>query len=238
MEPVSAGVTVRGEPEHLVSERSLIYARPMSPRASALPRSERRVSIVRAALRLIADHGTMPTTREVAEAAGIAEGTVFRAFDTKERLVEAVVGEAFCPAPVAELMGAIDMALPLHERLVAVVTVFQSRFTEIFGVMSALGLSAPPADFDEHRGCRPDTGHVAVDEQDPAVLTAWGDHPGRLLRFVEPDADLLTCSPAELITYLRLFTFSASHPDITQGQILSPQTIVAVVLDGVTRKAC
>ncbi len=238
MEPVSAGVTVEVGPEHVVSERSLIYASLMSPRASALPPSERRVSIVRAALRLIADHGTMPTTREVAEAAGIAEGTVFRAFDTKERLVEAVVGEAFCPAPVAERMRAIDMALPLHERLVAVVTVFQSRFTEIFGVMSALGLSAPPADFEEHRGCRPDTGHVPVDEQDHDVDSAWGDHPGRLLRFVEPDADQITCSPADLITYLRLFTFSASHPDITQGQILPPQTIVAVVLDGVTRKAC
>ena len=38
--------------------------------------------------------------------------------------------------------------------------------------------------------------------------------------------------------YLRLFTFSASHPDIAEGQILPPQTIVSVVLDGVTRKAC
>jgi AcrR family transcriptional regulator len=237
VEDVSAGVVVLEKPKRFVSEGSLTYAAGMSPRAAALPPSERRVSIVRAALHLIADRGTMPTTREIAEEAGIAEGTVFRAFDTKERLVEAVVGETFCPAPVADRMQAIDLALPLHERLVAVVTVFQSRFTEIFGVMSALGLTAPPADFHEHRGCRPDTGHVPVDEQDATVDSAWADQPGRLLAYVEPDADRLTCTPGELITYLRLFTFSASHPDITQGQILSPQTIVAVVLDGVTRKA-
>jgi AcrR family transcriptional regulator len=237
VEPVSAGVRVLDGPNQLVSERSLIYAAGMSPRASALPPSERRVSIVRAALHLIAERGTMPTTREVAEEAGIAEGTVFRAFDTKERLVDAVVGETFCPVPVSQRMQAIDMSLPLHERMVEVVTVFQGRFTEIFGVMSALGLTAPPGDVAEHRGCRPDTGHVPVEEQDPATDSAWDDQPGRLLAFVEPDADRLTCSPAELISYLRLFTFSASHPDITQGRILSPQTIVAVVLDGVTRKA-
>ena len=210
----------------------------MCPRASALPPAERRVSIVRAALRLIAANGTMPTTREIAEEAKIAEGTIFRAFDTKERLVEAVVGETFCPAPMSMQMQAIDPDAPLRERLVALVTVLQGRFTEIFGVMSALGLTAPPTDFEEHRGCRPDSGHVPVEEQDPAVDTAWGDRRNRLLAFVEPDADQLSCSPAELVKYLRLFTFSASHPDIAEGQILPPQTIVAVVLDGVTRKAC
>jgi AcrR family transcriptional regulator len=209
----------------------------MSPRASALPPAERRVSIVRAALRLIGANGTMPTTREIAEEAKIAEGTIFRAFDTKERLVEAVVGETFCPAPISVQMQAIDLDQPLRERLVALVTVLQGRFTEIFGVMTALGLTAPPADVEEHRGCRPDTGHVPVDEQDPAVETVWGDRRGRLLAFVEPDADQLTCTPAELVKYLRLFTFSASHPEIAEGQILPPQTIVAVVLDGVTRKA-
>jgi len=235
---VAAGVPVLTGRKRLVSECSLIYAASMSPRASALPPAERRVSIVRAALRLIAANGTMPTTREIAEEAGIAEGTVFRAFDTKERLVEAVVGETFCPAPISVQMEAVDPDQPLRERLVALVTVLQGRFAEIFGVMSALGLTAPPADFEEHRGCRPDSGHVPVEEQDPAADTAWTGRPGRLLAFVEPDADQLTCTPAELVMYLRLFTFSASHPDITEGQILPPQTIVSVVLDGVTRKAC
>ena len=85
MERVAGGV--RLVPKPVVSEYSLTYAAGMSPRASALSPPERRVSIVRAALRLIAANGTMPTTREIAEEAGIAEGTVFRAFDTKERLV-------------------------------------------------------------------------------------------------------------------------------------------------------
>ena len=210
----------------------------MSPRASALPPAERRVSIVRAALRLIAANGTMPTTREIAEEAGIAEGTMFRAFDTKERLVEAVVGETFCPAPISVQMQAIDLEQPLRERLVALVAVLQGRFTEIFGVMSALGLTraagGPRGAPRVPAGHRPRPRGRAGPGADES---AWRGSPGRLLAFVEPSADELTCTPAELVTYLRLFTFSASHPDIAEGQILPPQTIVSVVLDGVTRKA-
>ena len=132
----------------------------------------------------------MPTTREIAEEAGIAEGTVFRAFDTKERLVEAVVGETFCPAPISVQMQAIDMALPLRERLVALVTVFQGRFTEIFGVMTRARSHRPAGRTrEEHRGCRPDTGHVPVEEQDPAAESAWHGSPADCSPFVEPDAD-------------------------------------------------
>ncbi len=205
----------------------------MTPRATALPPTQRRVSIVRAALRLIRERGTMPTTREIAEAAGVAEGTIFRAFDTKERLVEAVVDEAFCPAPIAVQMRAIDPALPLRERLVALVGVLQGRFAEIFGVMGALGLTAPPAHFEEHRGCRPDTGHVPLEEQDLTQGSDWGPAGARLQAFIDPDADQLTCSPAELVRYLRLLTFSGSHPEIADGAPLSPQAIVDVLLDGV-----
>jgi AcrR family transcriptional regulator len=217
----------------LVSERSLTYAVRVSPRASALPPTQRRVSIVRSALELIRESGTMPTTREIAEAAGVAEGTVFRAFDTKERLVDAVVEEVFCPAPIAVRLRAIDLGLPLRERLVEMVTVLQGRFSEIFGVMDALGLTAPPAHFEEHRGCRPDTGHVPLEEQDLSTDSDWGPAGPRLQAFVDPDADQLTCSPAELVRYLRLLTFSASHPGISDGQILRPQTIVDLLLDGV-----
>lgn len=191
------------------------------------------MSIVRAALGIIRERGTMPTTREIADAAGVAEGTIFRAFDTKERLVEAVVDEAFCPAPIAVQLRAVDVGLPLRDRLVALVTVLQGRFAEIFGVMGALGLTAPPAHFDEHRGCRPDTGHVPLEEQDLTTDSDWGPAGARLQGFIDPDADQLRCTPAELVRYIRLLTFSASHPEIADGATLSPETIVDLLLDGV-----
>jgi AcrR family transcriptional regulator len=49
-------------------------------RASMLPPEERRSMIVAATLPLLVEHGEMVTTRQIADAAGIAEGTIFRVF--------------------------------------------------------------------------------------------------------------------------------------------------------------
>ena len=53
-------------------------------RAAALPADERRSMIVAAALPLLLEHGEMVKTRDIAAAAGIAEGTIFRVFATKD----------------------------------------------------------------------------------------------------------------------------------------------------------
>ena len=68
---------------------------PSRTRATALPPSERRAEIIAATLPLVLAHGAAVTTRQIAEAAGIAEGTIFRVFPDKESLIEAVVESAF-----------------------------------------------------------------------------------------------------------------------------------------------
>ena len=67
---------------------------PRSRRAEALPADERRAMIVEAMLPLLLEHGEMVTTRQIAEAAGIAEGTIFRVFADKDELIAAVVEHA------------------------------------------------------------------------------------------------------------------------------------------------
>jgi hypothetical protein len=42
--------------------------------------------------------------------------------------------------------------------------------------------------------------------------------------------------PAELMHVLRLLTFSASHHEIADGQMLTPTQIVDIILDGVLKK--
>jgi AcrR family transcriptional regulator len=63
-------------------------------RASALPPGERRSMIVQATLPLLLEHGEMVTTRQIADAAGIAEGTIFRVFADKDELIAAVLDAA------------------------------------------------------------------------------------------------------------------------------------------------
>ena len=57
-----------------------------------------------------------------------------------------------------------------------------------------------------------------------------------MVELVEPDAAELSVPPGRLLHLLRLLTFSASHRDIAEQDLLSPEEIVSVVLHGVMRR--
>ncbi len=58
-----------------------------------LPRQTTSARLIQAALEMFSIRGMAATTREIAEAAGVNEVTLFRLFETKERLLAAVVRE-------------------------------------------------------------------------------------------------------------------------------------------------
>src|SRR3954447_12950008 len=94
-------------------------------RASALPPEERRAAIVAAALPLILERGVNVTTRELAEAAQIAEGTIFRVFPDKEALIAAVVDAALDTSHTETAIAGIDPALPFEQQLEVAVELMQ-----------------------------------------------------------------------------------------------------------------
>src|SRR5690606_3215908 len=114
----SAGLAVR---KQLLSERSLTISRPMS-RAPALPAAERRRAIMAVTEALLVERGKDVSTREIAEAAGIAEGTIFRVFATKEAIIDAIFADAFDPKGGWNTLTAAGATADLETCLVELVT--------------------------------------------------------------------------------------------------------------------
>lgn len=109
----------------------------MTPRAPSLSAEERRKALIEATAPLVLQRGPAVSTRDIARAAGVAEGTIFRVFDTKDELVLEAVRSIFNRTDHLEALAAIDPSLPLAQRLVAVMEIWQRtvrRMVEVFVV--------------------------------------------------------------------------------------------------------
>lgn len=181
-----------------------------------MPPEARRASIIRAALPLLRRHGAAVTTAQIAMAAGIAEGTLFRVFPDKESLVAAAIQNAFDPEPTERELARLDRTLELRELLVAAVEILQRRVEGVWQLMAMLGLMPPP---NIHQ---PRT-ETAPEAQLRAAMEG----------LFEPHAAELRCPPEHAARILRMMTFAGTHPRIADGIPLTAAEIVAVVLDGI-----
>ena len=180
---------------------------------------ERRAAIVDATLALVLRHGAAVSTRQIAEAADVAEGTIYRVFPDKDALMAAVTEKAFDPEPMLRELAEIDRHLPLRARLVAAVVIMQRRLTGVFGLVDALGWTGPPKGHEHRR---------------PRVMN--DAHRAAVVDLIGPDAGGLRVDAAEAAHVLRLLVFSGTHHRIADGRPLTAEQIVSILLDGLLRR--
>lgn len=103
-----------------------------------MSRDERRAAIAYATIPLLEQHGSQVSTRQIAVAAGVAEGTLFRAFDDKVELLAAAAERALDPtARVAEIDD-LPPAPDLAAELVQVARVISDGSRRVRRVMLAV----------------------------------------------------------------------------------------------------
>lgn len=186
-------------------------------RAAPLPPQERREALIHAAIEVIREHHTLPTTRQIAEAAGVAEGTIFRVFTNKDAFFEAVIERTFDASSLIADLEQIDENAGLEAVMLDLVRVLQARFQEIFDIMGAFSMIGPPERFRD----------AALQRRQEAEAGAC------VLHLLEPYADQLRLPVPEVTRLLRLLTFSGSHKHINDGEVVPPDVIVHTILYGV-----
>ena len=180
-------------------------------RAKPLAPDERRAAIVDAVIPLLREKGRDVSTREIAEAAGVAEGTIFRAFGDKESLIAAAIDRYFDPEPFRNALRGIDPDESTEHKVTQVMQLLRDRFTGTVGFMTALGMTGGP----------------------PPQLRRPSDEAwlGILDQIFRPGE--LAVSTETVGFYLRLLAFGSSIPAFNAVHEFRTEELADLILHGV-----
>jgi len=187
---------------------------------------ERRRAIIDAFVPLLNQHGHNVTTKQIAEAAGIAEGTIFRVFPDKQALLRATAEQIINPPGGREQMELLLKPIPdLRGKIVATAEHIVERMEQMMIVMMALratfmaeGRQSPA----EPPG--PPAFIVKANEAMLAALTELLFNPHRAE---------LRVTPAKAAVLLRSLVFGAWHPGTDAKHRPTAKEIADLFLHGV-----
>lgn len=196
-------------------------------RAPAMSLDERRGAIVQAALPLLVEHGAHLSTRQVADAAEIAEGTVFRVFADKDELLRACLSEAFRTDDLCARIRQVPVEQDVPARLVDAGMLVLEHMAQLGAMMQSLAASG----YNIHQQRAQDQDQRAAEEDDPArFMRELTDATTVLLA---PDEHRLRIPADQLVRmFLGLLTSTRFDPLASQDRRAAVAQRVDVLLNG------
>lgn len=180
----------------------------ISARARPLPSDERRASIIDAAIPLLLEHGTAVTSRQISEAAGVAEGTIFRAFGDKDSLITAAVEEFMARRNAPPEGPIVEPGLPLDRTIAIIVGAMRVRVRDVVRMATLTGRHGPHP----------------TEEQRAAFVA-------RVAEALEPHSSELAISPERLADYLRALAIATTVP--IGGEGFDDDELVPLIVHGI-----
>jgi AcrR family transcriptional regulator len=188
---------------------------PTRRRARAMSPEQRRDDIIAATLPLLKEHGANVTTSQIAHAAGIAEGTIFRVFPDKRTLLLAALRAAMSASEEVARIGDISLATPLADRLEAGISAVGDYQDRLWSLMRTL----------QESGWQPNHKEMSDEENHP--LREMQRVGGAIAALFEPEAQSLRLQPrsaARLLLGLAFTNRMGEHgmgePSATPAQLV------------------
>ncbi len=174
---------------------------------------------------LLIERGGAVTTKELAERAGVAEGTLFSVFPDKRALIGGAIAAHMDPAPLEAAIAAIDQDLDLVTQVAAAMHLISDRTDEVVALVVVLhalvGHEAKPASSDARSSM------LNWSETIRSAITSLLSEHGSELRL----------PPERAAAALLGLVVAARRPFAGQHDILSVDEIVDVVLFGALHSA-
>lgn len=216
-------------------------------RAAPLPAEQRRESIIAAARPLLLAHGDAFTTKQVARAAGVAEGTIFRVFSSKQDLLNAVVADVLDPTPLIKALDEMTPDADLDERVHHIIELLHRSISDVRAFFAAIhAIPAHGKLFKQHPESHKEAGstssvHPPVEPDDQmrsrrqqADLASQA----AIERALSPFADQLSVDLATAAGFLRSVTFATIHPFLMNGAPpMNPDQLSALLLHGLKKES-
>jgi AcrR family transcriptional regulator len=187
-------------------------------RVPAMAPDARRAALIAATVPLLYEHGLDVSTRQIAQAAGVAEGTIFGVFPDKNSLIVSALAQALDPQPTLDALAAIDPGLDLRGRLVAAADLINQRFTDTAGLMT------------EARKLFMSAGHVP--EAALRMAAARQKLLDALIAVVTPDASALRSSPGNVARLFLMFCGANTFGPFGDASRFDGEELTSLLLDG------